>query len=228
LEGCVIIHEVLHELKQKNKKGVILKIDFEKAYDRVSWPFLSEVLERKGFPHKWIGWIRTCVVGGKVCININGERSEFFRTYRGLRQGDPLSPLLFNLVSDVLAASLDGAKNAGLLSGFVPDLFPGGLTHLQYVDDTVIFIPFEIEQITITKFILYCFEDIASMKVNYHKSEVFTVGLDDNETFRVAQMLKCPIGKFPMKYLGLPISPDKILKHELSFLAQKMEKKLGV
>lgn len=93
-------------------------------------------------------------MGGKVCININGERSEFFRTYRGLRQGDPLSPLLFNLVSDVLAASLDGAKNAGLLSGFVPNLFPRGLTHLQYVDDTVIFIPFEIEQITITKFIL--------------------------------------------------------------------------
>ena len=163
-----------------------------------------------------------------MCININGESSDFFRTYRGQRQGDPLSPLLFNLVSDALAAALDSTKQAGLLTGLVPNLFPGGLTHLQYADDTIIFNPFDESLIISTKFILYYFEEMAGMKINYHKSEVFTVGLDVSEELRAAQMLNCTIGKFPMKYLGLPISPDKILKQELAFLAQKMEKKLGV
>jgi hypothetical protein len=57
LEGVVILHETMHELKRKKKKGVILKLDFEKAYDKVSWPFLLEVLERKPFSGKWIEWI---------------------------------------------------------------------------------------------------------------------------------------------------------------------------
>lgn len=65
------------------------------------------------------------------------------------------------------------------------------------------------------------------MRINYHKSEVFAVGLELQETEMIAQMLNCPIGQFPMKYLGLPISPEKILNHELNFLPSKMEKRLS-
>ena len=54
LEGVVILHEVVHELKSSRKKGIILKIDFEKAYDKVRWAFLEEVMTRKGFPNTWI------------------------------------------------------------------------------------------------------------------------------------------------------------------------------
>jgi hypothetical protein len=50
LEGVVIMHEVIHELKKSGRKGVLFKIDFEKAYDKVRWDFVKEVLERKGFP----------------------------------------------------------------------------------------------------------------------------------------------------------------------------------
>jgi hypothetical protein len=75
--------------------------------------------------------------GGRVCINKNGENGPYFKTHRGLRQGDPLSPLLFNLAADALAYILDNAKELGLIRGVVPHLIQGGLTHLQYVDDTV-------------------------------------------------------------------------------------------
>lgn len=145
----------------------------------------------------------------------------------GLRQGDPLSPLLFNLVSDALAAMLDSAKREGVLSGLVFYIFPRGITHLQYADDTVLFVANDDKQIVATKFILYCFEEMAGLKVNYHKSEIFTLGLSDNDTNRVAMMFNCPVGQFPMKYLGLPIGPDKILNLGFDFLGQKLEKRLN-
>jgi hypothetical protein len=72
LEGVVILHETMHDLKRRKKKGVILKLDIEKAYDKVSWPFLLEVLERKKFPEKWTEWIQQVVSGG-VGFKVNGE-----------------------------------------------------------------------------------------------------------------------------------------------------------
>jgi retron-type reverse transcriptase len=105
----------------------------------VSWPFLLEVLERKQFPGKWIEWIQQVISGGRVGIKINGESGNFFRTYKGVRQGDPLSPLLFNLAVGALATMLERAKVAGLIKGLVPDLIEGGPTHLQYADDTAFF-----------------------------------------------------------------------------------------
>ena len=73
LEGVVILHEVLHELWVKKQRGVILKLDFKKAYDKVSWNFMLEVLRQKNFPKKWISWMRQVIEGGKVGINLNGK-----------------------------------------------------------------------------------------------------------------------------------------------------------
>lgn len=102
-----------------------------------------------------------------------------------------------------------------------------GITHLQYDDDTALFIANDVSQITATKFILYCFEEMAGLKINYHKSDVFTIGLEESDTIGASQMLNCPIGHFPMKYLGLPISPEKVLNPDFDFLGQKLEKRLG-
>jgi hypothetical protein len=66
-----------------------LKIDFEKAYDKVRWDFLAEVLKLKKFPDRWTNMVMRTMENGKVCVNINGERSKYFKTFRGLRQGDP-------------------------------------------------------------------------------------------------------------------------------------------
>lgn len=62
LEGVVVLHEVLHELKRSKQKGIILKIDFEKAYDRVNWSFLEQVMKGRGFPPLWISWVMSTVI----------------------------------------------------------------------------------------------------------------------------------------------------------------------
>ena len=85
LEGVVILHETVHELHRKYQSGVIFKIDFEKAYDKVRWNFLFQMLRLKGFSHKWIEWIKSFISGGSVAINANDEVGPYFQTKKGLR-----------------------------------------------------------------------------------------------------------------------------------------------
>ena len=92
LDGIVILQEVLHDLKSRKEEGIILKLDFEKAYDRVSWTFLEEVLLKKRFSSTWVSWMMQTVKGGRVAIDVNGERGTFFRSHKGLRQGDHYPP----------------------------------------------------------------------------------------------------------------------------------------
>jgi hypothetical protein len=90
-----------------------------------------------------------------------------FFTYKGLRQGDPSSPLLFNLVADALATILRKGSEVGLINGLIPDLVEGGLTHLQYADDTMNFLEADVQYIANVKFLLYCFENMPGLKINY-------------------------------------------------------------
>jgi hypothetical protein len=126
LEGVVILHEILHEFRIFGRKGILFKIDFEKAYDKVKCEFVQEALYRKGFPLKWIQQTMSIVQGDMVCINVNGDRSTYFRTYQGLRQGDPLSPVLFNLVADTLSTLMSRAAERGYIRGVVSHLIPRG------------------------------------------------------------------------------------------------------
>jgi hypothetical protein len=190
LEGVVILHETLHELRRKKRKGVIMKMDFEHAYDKVSWSFLMEILARKKVPSKWREWVEQVISGGRVVIDLNGEPGNYFRSFKGLKQGDSLSPLLFNLVADGLATLLTKAREAGLIRGLVPDLIEGGLTHLQYTDDTIIFLEADDEVIANTKFLLYCFENMFGLRINYHKSEVMVVGASEEREYCYCQYVE--------------------------------------
>ena len=80
-------------------------------------------MRRKIFPDKLIEWTKQAIEGGRVGININGTPKSYFRSFKGLRQGDPLSPLLFNLVGDALDAILSNAKKERMIKGLVPHFF---------------------------------------------------------------------------------------------------------
>lgn len=139
LDGLVVLHETIHELHRKKYSGIILKIDFEKTYDKVKWPFLLQTLLMKGFSPKWISWIESIISGGSVAIKVNDDVGRFFQTKKGLRQGDPLSPIVFNLIADMLSIMIQRAQLAGQIDGIVPHLIDGGLSILQYADDTILF-----------------------------------------------------------------------------------------
>jgi hypothetical protein len=121
-----VLHEIAHELKVKKLGGLLLKLDFKKAYDRVDWDFLREVLLRKGFSTGRTHRLMQLVSGGQTTVNINGEVGSYFWNARGVRQGDPLSPILFDFLVDSLATIIAKAKEAGHIKGVVPHLIPGG------------------------------------------------------------------------------------------------------
>jgi hypothetical protein len=83
---------------------VFLKLDFQKAYDRLDWSFLWLALLWRGFDDRMVNWIMQIVMSGNTTININGEVGPYFRPSCGVRQGDPISPLIFNAAVDVLAS----------------------------------------------------------------------------------------------------------------------------
>jgi len=176
MEGIVILHETIHELHTKKRNGVIFKIDFEKAYDKVKWSFLQQTLRMKGFSPKWCRWIEGMVTGGSVGIKVNDEIGPYFQTKQGLRQGDPMSPILFNIVADMLALLINRAKADGQIRGVIPHLLDDGLSILQYVDDTIIFLDHDLEQAKNLKLLLCAFEHLSGLKINFHKSEIFCYG----------------------------------------------------
>jgi hypothetical protein len=176
-DGALALHEIAHELRVKKTRAMILKLDFEKAYDRVSWSFLRDVLVRKGFESGVVHHLMQLVTGGQTAISINGEIGPYFRNKRGVRQGDPISPLLFDFLADALAIILDHASAARHIKGVVSHLVAEGVTHLQYADDSIL--PIELDETVIAnlKFILICFEILSGLKINFAKSEVIVTGV---------------------------------------------------
>jgi hypothetical protein len=201
---------------------ILLKIDFKKAYDIVNWEFLAEVLRAKGFDAGAVHKILQLVTGVHTAISINGEVGPSFRNKRGLRQGDPLSPLLFNFMAEALSVMLTKASEAGHIAGVAPHLIPGGISHLQYADDTLIFVQYNEQHISNLKFLLMCFEEMSRLKINYHKSEVMFMGQSPVIMQRVADMLNCKLGEFSFVYLGLPISDRNLTMDQWLFLIQKL------
>jgi hypothetical protein len=105
-------------------------------------------------------------------IKVNDQVGRYFQTKKGLRQGDPLSSLLFNLVVDMLATLITRAREEGQIDGLVPHLIDGGLSILQYADDTILLMDKNLEQAKNMKLLLCVFEKLSDLKINFHKSEI--------------------------------------------------------
>jgi hypothetical protein len=141
--------------------------------------------------------------GGSISIRMNEKNSVYFKPGKGLRQGDPLSPLLFNLVVDAFTRMLIKATHRGYISGFMNDMYPEGVISLYYANDTLLFLSHGNDFASHLKWLMIYFEKLSGMRINYHKSDLILINLEE-ETQTYAKCFCCKIGKFPFTYLGVP------------------------
>jgi hypothetical protein len=139
-----------------------------------------------------------------VSILANDEESNSFKTGKGLRQGDPLPALLFNLVGDVLSKMLAMAAGVGLIVGLLEEFRHVVVITMQYVDDTILFSSCEDVCLTNLKVILMLFEQVSSMIINFHKSECILMNVEDEVGHQIAHLLNCPHWLFPFEILRYP------------------------
>ena len=118
LDLVLIANECLDSRLKADIPGVLCKLDLENVYDHVNWAFLSYLLQRCDFPEKWRKQIYFCISSLRFSILVNGNPCGFFQSSWGIRQGDPLSPMLFVIIMEALSRLIDKAIGAGMLTGF--------------------------------------------------------------------------------------------------------------
>nr|GFA01108.1 RNA-directed DNA polymerase, eukaryota, reverse transcriptase zinc-binding domain protein [Tanacetum cinerariifolium] len=137
LDGPFFLSEIINWYNKRKKKLMLFKVDFEKAFDSVSWKYLDYMLHKMGFGSRWRTWINNCLMLARTSILINGSPTSEFSLKRGLRQGDHLSPFLFIIVMEGLHMAL----NDGIASNMFHRVRIGSnihLSHLFYADNVII------------------------------------------------------------------------------------------
>nr|XP_048336943.1 uncharacterized protein LOC107411956 [Ziziphus jujuba var. spinosa] len=140
-ENSILANELVHTFKQK-KKGqglVAFKIDMQKAYDRVDWGVLTRILSKLGFSHKINGLILRCISTESVELLLNGSVCGKVNMERGIRQGDPLSPFLFIIYSELLSRMLQKLEREGKIHGVKIGRTNPAISHLLFTDDILLF-----------------------------------------------------------------------------------------
>lgn len=159
--------------------------------------FLEFAMNKMGFSPEWRKWMMECVSTATISVLVNGSPTDEFGLGRGLRQGDSLSSLLFIIVAEGLSVMMSHAVDRGLFSGY--KLGGGALeiTHLQYVDDTLLMGEATWDNIWAIKCVLQLFEAAFGLKVNFNKSQLLGFNLEGDWLDQAARVLHCSTGAYP-------------------------------
>jgi hypothetical protein len=172
-----------------------------------------------------MSWIEELLTSAKTAILLNGIPGKWINIKRGLRHGDPLSPLLFIVVVDVLQQAFKQSALNGLLRH--PILEDQPCPVLQYADDTLIVLQGDVQQARILKEILDSFAISTGLKINYNKSTFVPINLSLQEGEEIAEALNCEVASFPQTYLGLPLSDSKLPKEVFLPYISSVEKRIS-
>jgi hypothetical protein len=228
IQDCLVwSFEYLHLYHKSRKELIILKLDFEKAFDKIEHQTMLEIMRHKGFDDLWMKWMENIFTSGTSSILLNGVPGKTFHCRRGVRQGDPLSPLLFVLAADLLQSLLNKDTQDNLLNLPIPLLHSSDFPVIQYADDTLIIMEGCSSQLLFLKTLLGNFSSSTGLRVNFAKSLMIPINIDSDRMNALAQAFGCSIGSLPFTYLGLPLGLSKPKVEEFLPLVSKCERRLA-
>ncbi|KAJ0442970.1 putative RNA-directed DNA polymerase [Helianthus annuus] len=228
LDGPLILNELIPWMKANKKEGFIFKVDIEKAYDSLNWGFLESIMEQMKFPVVFIKWVMATVRSARASVLINGSPTQEFTCYRGLRQGDPLSPFLFIIAMEALTGVMKKACSIGIYEGIRLANQGSVISHFLYADDVVFTGNWANYSVKNLSRILRCFYLSSGLRVNLAKSSVFGVNVSNDNVQDLANYLGCRVGCFPFKHLGLQVGANMNLVKNWKPVVDIFKKRLAI
>lgn len=191
----------------RDSRAAILSLDAEKAFDQIEWPYMFEALQRFGFGDSFIAWVKMLYLCPTSSILTNNDKSEPFYLQRGVRQGDPLSPLLFHVALEPLAIGIRGHPNIrGIKIGNVESLIS------LYADDTLLY--FSDPEISVPPLLDFVesFGKLSGYTINWGKSEFMPLSDSMDSDFLNALPFKVVNSNFTYLELKIPENPKLLFK----------------
>ena len=217
-ENILLIVIVIRYTAARNIPGLLLFLDFEKAFDTLEWTFIQKTLKCFGYGPQLLKWINIFYCNTESCILNNGWASNFFKPTRGVRQGCPLSPYLFVLSVEAMAEAF--RKNEKIRGITVK---AKNIKLSQYADDTTLILDGSIESLEESLRLLDLFGEVSGLRLNCGKTEALWIGAKVNSDLKLCpeNNFKCPKGK--VKALGFWFSSDSNITVSRNYI-DKVEK----
>ena len=229
-DNVVIVQELIHTIgRAKGRKGYMaIKIDLEKAYDKIEWSFIRDMLIYFNFPDNLIELIMSCVSTVSTSLLFNGGCLESFHPSRGIRQGDPLSPYLFILCMEFLGHLIKEKCVTKLWSPVKSSRSGPSFSHLFFADDLVLFASADLENCHAINDALQEFCSCSGQSVSEAKSRVFfSPNVDPVQRDIFSGILGFRSTPNLGKYLGFPLKHPGDRSHDFGFILDRVKKKLA-
>lgn len=223
-DNFMYVRNLARRLHQNKTPSLLFKLDIRKAFDSVRWEYILDLLRRLGFPDRFRDWIAALFCTSSSRVLLNGIAGPPILHGCGLRQGDPLSPLLFVIAIDTLQQILDVATNHNLLHKL-----RGRGSHVRtslYADDAAIFISPTREDVHNLAAILRYFGEVTGLSTNFQKSSVVAIRCGHMNLDDILASLPAMRTSFLMKYLGLPLSIWQLKRVDFQLLEDKVAARL--